>query len=79
MFGFPTRVRSLFYDNKNSKEVDDVTVTDRPIDHAIWSFSPGTQIVKDKQIYTVCGYTLKNKNFRIIIDDPDPLGQRKII
>jgi len=75
MFGFPTRVRSLFFDKTNAKELDDVTVTDRPIDHAIWSFSPGAQIVKDKRIYTVCGYALKNINYDGIKNDPDPLGQ----
>ena len=58
MFGFPTRTRSLFKGGKDNKG-DKLTISDRPLDHAIWSFSPaGAEIAKDKQIHTayrLCG------------------------
>jgi len=55
MFGFPTQSRQFFsWDSQKSKMVE---ISDRPLDHAIWSFSPGAEIPKDKKIYTACGFT----------------------
>lgn len=69
MFGFPTRVRSLF--NLAAGTV----VSDRPLDHAVWSFSPGAEIAKDKILYTVCGFVNAYEKFGKIKLDSDPLGQ----
>ena len=75
MFGFPTRVRSLFNPyNPIGSDLEKATVSDRPIDHAIWSFSPGSEIPKDKLMYTVCGFALLKESRGRIVKDPSPLG-----
>jgi DEAD/DEAH box helicase domain-containing protein len=72
MFGFPTRVRSLL--TPRAKTFDEATISDRPIDHAIWSFSPGAEIPKDKELHTACGFAHFKKLGNKIDRDPDPLG-----
>jgi DEAD/DEAH box helicase domain-containing protein len=74
MFGFPTKSRNLFH-YKKDKKLEDMVVSDRALDHAIWSFAPGAEIPKDKLIYTAYGFS----SFRegpggSIVRDPDPLG-----
>ncbi len=76
MFGFPSQVRSLFRVGKEAKENkgEDAVISDRPLDHAIWSFSPGSELSKDKRVYTTCGFENKvylNGDFYY---DKDPLG-----
>ena len=73
MFGFPTRVRSLF--NPNADEIENAVISDRPLDHAIWSFSPGSEIPKDKQLFTACGFGVLRESFGNIISEPNPLGE----
>lgn len=73
MFGFPTRVRSLF--NLSPQRADQSIVSDRPLDHAVWSFSPGAEIAKDKILYTACGFVNAREEFGRIVCGPDPLGQ----
>ena len=73
MFGFPTQVRSLFT-YKEGKPVDDMVVSDRALDHAIWAFSPGAEIPKDKQLHTACGFAFKRQAGQKVIEEPDPLG-----
>lgn len=75
MFGFPTRVRSLFNPTVRSGQVDKAVVSDRPIDHAVWSFSPGAEIPKDKRLYTACGFALKKEVRGKLVSDNDPLGK----
>lgn len=74
MFGFPTRVRSLFLPTPGGRAESKV-VSDRPIDHAIWAFSPGSELPKDKQLHTVCGFAHLQDFRGEIKRDPDPLGQ----
>lgn len=74
MFGFPTKVRSLFREGGKSTG-DNLVVSDRPLDHAIWSFSPGAELPKDKQIHTVCGFAHVHEQFGEKKYDKDPLGQ----
>ena len=74
MFGFPTRVRSLFDISVSSSNLDDCTVSDRSIDHAIWSFSPGAEIPKDKKLYKAAGIGLLKNVRGQIRRDTDPLG-----
>jgi DEAD/DEAH box helicase domain-containing protein len=73
MFGFPTRVRNLF-NLYNAADLEKATISDRPIDHAIWSFSPGSEIPKDKLLYTVCGFASIKDSFGSIVRDTNPLG-----
>jgi len=77
MFGFPTQVRSLYQpvrQRTSSKKVDDYIVSDRPLDHAIWAFSPGSEIPKDKQIHTACGFVHLYESRGQVQEDKDPLG-----
>ena len=55
MFGFPTRVRSLYRTpvHGNPREAE---ISDRPLAYAVSAFSPGSQIVKDGWIYTANGF-----------------------
>lgn len=73
MFGFPTRSRSLFNMDDNSKG-DDLVVSDRSLDHAIWSFSPGSELTKDKEVYTASGFALVREERGVKKYDVAPLG-----
>lgn len=55
MFGFPTRVRSL-YRGPFIGDPRDFEVSDRPLAHAVSSFAPGSQVVKDGWTYTANGF-----------------------
>jgi DEAD/DEAH box helicase domain-containing protein len=73
MFGFPTQVRTLFRSGK-ATHVDDMKISDRALDHAIWAYSPGADIPKDKQLHTVVGFVHRRDGFDGVTNDPDPLG-----
>ncbi|ORA38208.1 DEAD/DEAH box helicase [Mycobacterium aquaticum] len=74
MFGFPTRVRSLWHsDVKTRKAMEDDVVSDRSLDIAISSFAPGAQVVKDGLVHKAAGfaaYVPKGK----FVEPVDPLG-----
>lgn len=74
MFGFPTQVRSLFWD-KQKNRAEDTVISDRPLDHAIWAFAPGSEIPKDKRLYTACGFVHRRDGHKGVVNDPGPLGQ----
>lgn len=74
MFGFPTQVRSLFWDRMGINRVDDLIISDRPLDHAIWAFSPGSQIPKDKQLFTAIGFVSKYDGPNGPRNEEAPLG-----
>lgn len=73
MFGFPTSVRAL-YGFPKGRKVDDIIISDRPLDYAIWSFSPGAETPKDKQIHTACGVAHWQESGGRLVPDPAPLG-----
>ncbi len=74
MFGFPTRVRSLYGRwIRRRQDLDEHTVTDRALDMAISSFAPGAQTVKEGFVHTAIGfaaYDVVGSNAR----SKDPLG-----
>lgn len=72
MFGFPTRVRNLF--SPQGSTVSNSVISDRPLDHAVWSFSPGAEIPKDKQLHTACGFGLREDKFGKLGWAGNPLG-----
>jgi len=74
MFGFPTRVRALYHRTGGSQALEDMVVSDRALDHAIWSFSPGAEVPKDKQVYTACGFVHYIDSYRGPVEDSAPLG-----
>lgn len=57
MFGFPTRSRPL-YGKPVWKlgDLDQQVVTDRPLDMAIGSFSPGAQVIREGSKHTCTGF-----------------------
>jgi DEAD/DEAH box helicase domain-containing protein len=75
MFGFPTQVRSLFRDDFKASKVEQTVISDRPLDHAVWAFSPGSEIPKDKQLNTASGFVFKKDGFKGIENQPEPLGK----
>jgi DEAD/DEAH box helicase domain-containing protein len=66
MFGFPSRVRALYATDITGYRIgqedqavdgdDPPIVADRTLEHAIATFSPGAQVVKDKKIHTCVGF-----------------------
>ena len=74
MFGFPSQVRSLYRRYDPNLSHDEMVLSDRPLDHAIWSFSPGSEIPKDKRIYTCTGFVHKIDSHRGVTNLEDPLG-----
>lgn len=73
MFGFPSRVRSLYGSLASSKDLERITVSDRPLGMAVSAFAPGSQVVKDKQLHTAVGfvaYTMQGRPVPV----RDPLG-----
>lgn len=57
MYGFPTRVRALYERRpRNIKDDDLCKVSDRALDVAIANFSPGNEILKDKEIHICHGF-----------------------
>ena len=57
MFGFPTRVRSLYRRAPRSRDDEaESTVSDRRLDMAISSFAPGAEVLRDKQLHLCVGF-----------------------
>jgi DEAD/DEAH box helicase domain-containing protein len=73
MFGFPTRVRQLYSRRPQSSEDRLATVSDRPLDMAISSFSPGSEVTRDKQIHICVGFAAYDQSPRGVFPT-DPLG-----
>lgn len=73
MFGFPTQVRTL-YSDKMATRVDKVSLSDRPLDHAVWAFSPGSEVPKDKQLHVACGFVSKYDTPQGVKNEENPLG-----
>ena len=61
MFGFPTRVRSLFGVGGDGR-LDASSIADRPLGQAVSIFAPGAQIVKDGWTYVANGFALVRKS-----------------
>lgn len=83
MFGFPTKSRQLFHLGNNHpwsfRTIDEVTLTDRSLEFAIWSFSPGTEVIKDKQIFTAGSFANYFPLGGRLEEDKDPLGKPVVI
>jgi DEAD/DEAH box helicase domain-containing protein len=55
-------------------KLDDVVLMDRSLDFAIWAFSPGTEAIKDKKIYTVGAFAHYYPFRGGLAYDENPLG-----
>lgn len=72
MFGFPTRERRLYQDRPRGREV--TKFIGRQIDIAISEFAPGSEIVKDKGVYTAVGlvdYQRRGPTNWVPVSDPE--------
>jgi hypothetical protein len=54
MFGFPTRLRTLWHERPKGGDRGD-GVADRAIERALSEFAPGSEVVKDKEVYEATG------------------------
>lgn len=74
MFGFPTRVRSLYGRwIRTRRDLDEQAVTDRALDMAITSFAPGAQVVKEGWVHTAIGFAA----YDVVgarVSSKDPIG-----
>ncbi len=61
MYGMPTRVRNLYLGLRTTNSGDeneyDWSIMDRDLDLAVFEFSPGAVLVKDKQKHKVVGFS----------------------
>ncbi len=79
MFGFPTRVRSLFsLGIRSRRDLDEHAVTDRALDMAISSFAPGAQVVKEGSVHTAVGFAAYDVVGSQVFSK-DPLGPEIIL
>jgi DEAD/DEAH box helicase domain-containing protein len=78
MYGFPTQSRSLYdlSDKRSSNNLDDLEVTNRSLEYAIWAFSPGMEVIKDKRIYTAGMFASPYPSWDGIKYNDDPLGAK---
>ena len=74
MFGFPTRVRSLYRRKPRGVGDDDAIVSSRDLDMAVSSFAPGSEITRDKQVHVCVGFADYETNRRGTFH-LDPLGE----
>ncbi|WP_168929652.1 DEAD/DEAH box helicase [Nocardioides sp. GY 10127] len=70
MFGFPTRVRELWYTPGGGQRA--VEVSQRPLSMAVSLFSPGSKVVSDGWVYTADGLA----TFARFGQRANPLGAR---
>ena len=57
MFGFPTQVRNLYCESPlKKKRNESLNVVDRDEGDALYSFAPGTEVIKDKKVYKAIGF-----------------------
>lgn len=77
MFGFPTNVRRLYW-RQPGRDLDDATVSDRPLGLALTSYSPGTDTVRDRYVHTAAGFAhyVRSKGRWA---SADPLGTRHTV
>ena len=75
MFGFPTQVRTLFHDKYKPSSLEEIGISDRPLDHAVWAFGPGAEIPKDKRLNIACGFAFFKEGANGVAAEPNPLGK----
>jgi Lhr-like helicase len=57
MFGFPTQTRNMYVDRLSLRSDDSNScVFDRPLDLSLSTFVPGSEICRDKKVYTAIGF-----------------------
>ncbi|MBU5423420.1 DEAD/DEAH box helicase [Cellulomonas hominis] len=72
MFGFPTRVRTLYRTGIDNRLTLD-EISDRPLDQAVSLFAPGAEVVSDGWVYTVNGFASVYRDGRGNVRTTDPI------
>ena len=65
MFGFPTQSREMYVDALTRDNANNQTSFDRPLDMSLSTFVPGSEVCRDKKVYTAIGFVGYNRQ-RII-------------
>jgi DEAD/DEAH box helicase domain-containing protein len=80
MFGFPSRVRTLWSRAPRSDERDigRTQLSDRPIEMAVSAFAPGAELVRDGMVYTANGFG-NWIDLGHIIKSVDGMGAEKVV
>lgn len=79
MFGFPTRVRTLWGRSITSRSgMQDYAISDRSLELAVRSFAPAAEVVKDGLVHTVAGFAAY-KPMGNTVRAVDPLGTPRIV
>ena len=75
MFGFPSKVRSLFGRRvRYTSDLDSAAVSDRSLDMAVSAYAPGSQVVRDGWIHTAVGFAAYEVRGQRV-QPKDPLGE----
>ena len=76
MFGFPSKVRDLYFKPvKSRRGKDSAVVSDRPLGMAISSYAPGAHVVRDGWLHTAAGFAAYQFSGLEAVPR-DPLGPR---
>lgn len=76
MFGFPTRVRDLFLRRPRSVYPWPPRGTvDRQLELAVIDFSPGGEVVRDKQVHTAVGLAAYRPAGQRVVAEANPIGR----
>ncbi|WFP17197.1 DEAD/DEAH box helicase [Citricoccus muralis] len=75
LFGFPTRVRNLYFEPVGGRNIDDSVVADRPLSMAITNYAPGAEVVRDGLMHLGAGFAHYAKKGTAWVP-ADPLGPR---
>lgn len=74
MFGFPTRVRSLYSSRpRSASEEDAAVVSTRSLDIAVSAFAPGSEVVREGRVHTSSGFAAYEHRGTSLIP-VDPMG-----
>ena len=76
MLGFPTQSRQLFLDPPKEWPVRTI---DRDAALAVSTFSPGSDLVKDKGVFTSVGFAAYKPRGRQVLPDESPLGEELLV
>lgn len=80
MFGFPSKVRNLYLRKPSSSfPWPPDNVIDRDAAMAASQFAPGSELVRDGEIYTVIGVSSFAPADRTVATDPNPLGEQHLL
>ena len=81
MFGFPSRVRQLYWREPRGAEDGEASVSDRHLDMAVSSFAPGSEVARDKQLHLCVGFAAweprRDRAWAVEnpLGEPTPLGR----